>query len=150
MKKKSKFINKCIFILLCISLYLGFKINEIKQFITLPLISQWIPFEDWFNFNDHLVSSTIAYHHLIDHYYTNGSNSCVSIQDGIILEIEDNTIHVLYDNGVLIIYGELDTIISKVDERIKKGQVIGSFNESLTLYFSKENQEITYEEVMKL
>ncbi len=149
MKKKSKFINKCIFILFCISLYLGFKINEVKKFIILPTISELLPFENWFKLKDNLVSSTNDYHQLIDHYYTNGSNSCISILDGVILETDDNSVKVLSDNGIIILYGELENVLSKVDERILKGQIIGEYKDSLTLYFSKDNHEMSYEEVMK-
>ena len=149
MKKKSKFINKCIFILFCISLYLGFKINEIKNFMQLPTISQLLPFEKWFQFQDEIVSSSDTYHHLIDKYYTNGSNSCVSILDGIILEVSETSIKVYCDNGIVIIYGELDNIIAKVDERILKGQILGEYSDSLTLSFTKDDLEISYEEAIK-
>ena len=149
MKKKSKLINKITLILFCVSLYLGFKINEIKHFINLTIISEWLPFENLFNFKDSLVSLNTQYHHLIDHYYTNGSNSCISINDGIVLEVDEDSIKILSDNGTLILYGELENVLSKVDERILKGQIIGEFNNSLTLYFSKDNHEISYEDVMK-
>lgn len=149
MKKKSKFINKITILLLCLSLYLGFKINEIKHFVKLPMISEWLPFENLFNMKDKLVSSNQQYHHLIDHYYTNGSNSCVSIHDGLVLEKDENSIKILSDNGIIILYGELENVLSKVDERILKGQIIGEFNNSLTLYFSKDNHELSYEDVMK-
>ena len=149
MKKKSKFINKCIFILFCISLYLGFKINEVKNFIILPTISELLPFENWFKYKDDLVSSTFDYHQLIDHYYTNGSNSCISILDGVILETDNNSVTVLSDNGITIVYGELENVLSKVDERILKGPVIAEYNASFPLYFSKDNHEMSYEEVMK-
>lgn len=152
MKKKSKkgLINRFIFLLFLIALFLGFKINEKKEWIQLPPLSSWFPYERWFNYSDSTISSSIQYHHLIDNYYTNGSNSCISLFDGIVLDISDSTITVLHDNGVQIIYGEIIGHAVKVDERILKGNTIGSIHESLTLDMTLNNEKVTLEDVMKL
>ena len=147
-KKKSKILNKLSMLLFFISLFLGFKINEQKKFIDIPSIGNWLPFEKWF-FMDVPVINTSDYHHLINDIYTNGSNTCGSLFDGVILEVNETSIQVLSDNGILVVYGELDNVISKVDERVLKGQSMGTYLDSLTINFSKDNQKLTYEEAMK-
>lgn len=152
MKKKrtSGIVNLFIFILFLISLFLGYKINEKKHFIDLPAIQTWLPYENWFKPKDTFVSSQNEYHHLIDNYYTNGSTSCVSLFDGIVMEKTENSITILHDNGVEAIYGELMHVIVNVDDRILRGNTIASIDETLTIEFRLNEQILSYEEVMKL
>lgn len=149
-KRKSGIVNLFIFILFLISLFLGYKINEKKHFIDLPAIQTWLPYENWFKPKDSFVSNQNEYHHLIDHYYTNGSTSCISLFDGIVMEKTEDTITILHDNGVEAIYGELTHVIVNVDDRILKGNTIASINETLTIEFKMNEQILSYEEVMKL
>lgn len=152
MKKKQKagFVNQFIFILFCIALFLGYKINEKQKWVQLPSLSTWLPYENWFQFYDRQTSASIQYHHLVDDVYTNGTNLCASLFDGIVLKKDDSSVTVLHDNGVMIVYGALEDVLIKVDERVLKGQGIASFKDSLTLDFKKDDQKLSYEEVMKL
>lgn len=152
MKKKEKtpFVNFILFVMFCTLLFLGMKINEKKQWFELPAIQSWMPYEKWFHFYDNTVSGSIEYHHLIDDVYTNGTNICASLFDGIVLEIQEDRLRVLHDNGVEIIYGKLNDVLVKTDERILKGQTIASFEDSLTLNIRKDNQKVTLEEALKL
>lgn len=140
--------NVFIMLLFGCALYLGVKINEKKQWLTFP-ISSWFPFENWFDLNDSMVSKNIEYFHLVDDVYTNGTNTCASIFNGIVLEVSDHSVHVLSDEGIQIIYGQLTHTTIQVDERILKGQSIGTFKDSLTLKISKDNQKMSYGEAMK-
>lgn len=149
-KEKTPFVNLLMFVMLCAIFVLGFKINEKKQWIHLPPINTWLPYEKWFMPYDNRVDASITYHHLIDNVYTNGTNQSVSLMDGIILEIQENQVTILHDNGVQIIYGRLDDIVVQVDERILKGQSIGVFDDSLTLDITKDQKKITLEEAQKL
>ena len=149
-KRKAKFVNQFIFILFCIALFLGYKINEKQNWVQLPVISTWLPYENWFPFYDHQASASIQYHHLVDDVYTNGTNQCASLFDGIVLKKDESSITVLHDNGAMITYGALEDVLVKVDERVLKGQSIASFKDSLTLSFKKDDQKLSYEEVMKL
>lgn len=147
-KNNSRWMKKFIFVLFCIALFLGFKINDKKQWFIFPIHS-WLPFERWFSLTDFSVSKDINYYHLVDNLYTNGTNQCTTLFDGIVLEVEENKVHILSDEGIQIVYGELTHTIIQVDERVLKGQTIGTFDDSLTLNFSKDNQVMSYEEVMK-
>ena len=149
-KRKSGFMNFIIFVLFLMSLFLGYKINEKKQFIPLPPINTWLPYESWFHSKDALVSSNNEYYHLVENYYSNGSTSCYSLFDGIVIEKDENSITVLHDNGVRAKYGELEHIIVNVDDRVLKGNSMATIQDTLTIIFTKDNQNLSYEEVMKL
>ena len=149
-KRNNGIVNLFILILFFISIFLGYKINEKKKFFDLPPIHTWIPYENWFKSNDDLVSVTSQYYHLIDNYYTNGSSSCVSLFDGIVVEKDETSITILHDNGVKAVYGELSHVIVNVDDRVLKGNSIASMDETITILFTLNEEVITYEEVMKL
>lgn len=152
MKKKEKkgFINQLIFILFLVACFLGYKINEKTQWFPLSSIGTWLPYENWFQSFEPTVSAPIQYYHLIDNVYTNGTNTCASLFDGIILDVSDTTITVLHDNGVKAVYGDCKDVIVQVDERILKGKAMGTISDSLTLEFTLNNEKISFEEVMKL
>ena len=99
-KRNNGIINLFILILFFISIFLGYKINEKKKFFDLPPIHTWIPYENWFTPNDDLVSVTNQYYHLIDDYYTNGSSSCISLFDGIVVE---KMIHLLQSYMIMVL-----------------------------------------------
>lgn len=145
-------ISMLLMFILCGSLL--FKINEKRPFFSLAQMKQqigmWFPYENLFKFYDNQVSVAIKYQHLSDNYYVNGSNSCVSLFDGIVVQVSDSTIVMFHDNGVKITYGHLDEVLVKVDERILKGQNIGIFEESVQLDFEKEGQVLDYESVLQL
>lgn len=149
-KRNSGIVNLFIFVLFLISLFLGYKINEKKNFINFPPIHSWFPYENWFKSEENLVSQQSEYYHLVDNYYTNGSTSCISLFDGIVINKDDSSITILHDNGVKAIYGELSHIIVNVDDRVLKGNSIASIQDTLTIEFSLDDEKISYEDVMKL
>ena len=149
-KRNSGLINLFIFILFITSLFLGYKINEKKNFFDLPPIHTWLPYENWFNMNDKSVSKDIAYYHLVDNYYTNGSNSCISLFDGIVIETSDTSITILHDNGIQAVYGDLKHVIVNVDDRVLEGNSIGSIEDTMTIEFTLNEKILSYEEVMEL
>lgn len=113
-------------------------------------ISEWLPFEDWFSLKDEKVSAKPSYALLKDDLYANGTNSAYAILDGVILHIQDEkdntkTITVRHDNGVIAAYGKLLNSDAKVDERIRKGDVIGAFQDSVQITFLKNEKKINLE-----
>lgn len=126
------------------------KVNIIKPFLynSYQTLGSWIPYEKWFPYFDQSVSTTIQYQLLSDNFYVNGSNSAGCISDGIVLAIADNRVTVLQDNGIISVYGHLDSVLVKVDERILKGATLGTFEEFLSIDFMKDNQAIDYQSAM--
>lgn len=141
------------------ALTLGYKINEVKQFVKIPEsmsltiknLTAWFPFESWFKSQDTTVLVT-AYQKLADNYYVNGSTTCQSILPGVVLSIneEEKNILVQHDNGVLATYSNLESIDVLAGERIDQGAALGSFNESVKLDFLYNGAAIDYLQAMEI
>ncbi len=151
MKKKTKapFVNFVIFLMFCTCIYLGMKINEKKQWVQLPVLSAWFPYENWFKESTMPVDNKIEYHLLSGNFYTNGSNQAVSVSDGIVLDVSEDQVIILNDNAIETTYGSLSEILVKVDERILKGQGIAAYKDSLSLVFKKNGTVISYEDALQ-
>lgn len=147
--------------MLCMSFILAgllYLINEEKQFITkdtlsdfkLSSVTQFLFWENLFNEESEQVSANEEYHLLKDHYYSNGTNTLSAIMDGVIIKVEENQIIQLCDNGVSISYEKIDKVDTQKDERVLKGDILGSIEESVILHFYIDDKEITKEEALSL
>lgn len=145
--------------MILIALTLGYRINEKQNYVNLTQLKNkiinlalWFPFEGWFEKEDSPVSALIQYQLLKDNYYVNGSNQAAALMDGVVLSVskENHTILLQHDNGVLATYGNLDVISVLEDERIQKGNIIASFEESLTLDFIYDGMAIDYQQMLLL
>ena len=147
--------------MLCMSFILAgllYLINEEKQFITkdtlsdfkLSSVTQFLFWENLFNEESAQVSANEEYQLLKDHYYSNGTNTLSAIMDGVIIKVEENQIIQLCDNGVSITYEKIDKVDTQKDERVLKGDILGSIEESVILHFYIDDKEITKEEALSL
>lgn len=147
--------------MLCMSFILAgllYLINEEKQFITkdtlsdfkLSSVTQFLFWENLFNEESAQVSANEEYQLLKDHYYSNGTNTLSAIMDGVIIKVEENQIIQLCDNGVSISYEKIDKVDTQKDERVLKGDILGSIEESVILHFYIDDKEITKEEALSL
>lgn len=119
---------------------------DIKN-INFGLVSEWLPFESWFQKEDQRVDAPVSYSLLKDNEYTNGSNQVHLLLDGVVLHVQKEganrgSVTVRHDNGVIATYGHMDTISVKQDERILKDSVIGAFTDYVTIDLLKNNQTI--------
>ena len=147
--------------MVCMSFILAgllYLINEEKQFITkdtlsdfkLSSVTQFLFWENLFNEESAQVSANEEYQLLKDHYYSNGTNTLSAIMDGVIIKVEENQIIQLCDNGVSISYEKIDKVDTQKDERVLKGDILGSIEESVILHFYIDDKEITKEEALSL
>lgn len=152
-KKQRNYFKISMLLMMLVSLGLIVKINEKRPFFSISQfkhqIGMWFPYENLFNFYDNQVSSSIKYQHLSDNFYVNGTNTCVALFDGVIVQVDDTTIVMYHDNGVKITYSNLSDVMIQVDERVLKGQAIGVFKESVQLDFEKEGKSLDYESVLQ-
>ncbi len=127
------------------------KINlvQLPENLSIASVSEWLPFDHWFSSTpkEESVAALPTYTLLKDNQYANGTNQANLILDGVVLHVEEkdpakNSVTVRHDNGVIITYGHLNQISIKANERLKKGAVIGTFNEYVTLDIIKDNQRI--------
>lgn len=117
-------------------------------------ISEWLPFEGWFSADKEKAGETVsaagAYSLLDGNKYSNGTNQAKLMMNGVVLHVEakdaqKSSVTVRQDNGVIVTYGHLDQIQVKQDERLKSGDIIGSFREYVQLNMIKNNQNVDYQ-----
>ncbi len=137
---------------------LAFLVNERLNLIELPQewsqisfaqVSEWLPFERWFHDEqeDQSVAALPMYSLMNDNKYANGTNQAHLLLDGVVLHVEErdgaqSSVTVRHDNGVVVTYGHLHQVLVKQDERLKKGDVAGSFQDYVTLDMVKNKQSV--------
>lgn len=137
-------------------LTLAYFINDKVGLVDLPaeltqinfgLVSEWLPFENWFSKDDQRVDAPVSYTLLKENEYTNGSNQANLLLDGVVLHVQQEGVHrgsvsVRHDNGVVATYGHLDQIAVHQDERLLKNSVLGTYSDYVTIDLVKNNQQI--------
>lgn len=157
-KEKNILYRFAMFLMCCILAVLLYLINDAKQIVTkaslknfkLSSITQLLFWENLFFDEKASVASTISYTLLKDHYYSNGSNTLNAIMDGVIIKVEDDSVVQLCDNGVSVVYSEVEKIRVKENDRILCEDVLGSILDSVEMYFYYEDEEITLEEALAI
>lgn len=104
--------------------------------------------------SDSAVSNIPSYVHLGNDLYSNGTSEVKSIDDGVVTYIySDETGYLVIienDSGFRSVYSCLVDIGVKVNDRVYFDSVIGVVEEEVKIVFSKDNEKITYEEMLKL
>ncbi len=137
---------------------LAYMVNDKIGFIDLPedfkninfgMVSEWIPFEDWFSHTDDatMVNAIPSYQLLKENQYSNGTNQANLILDGVVMHVESGdtslgSVTIRHDNGVIATYGHLSQIQIKQDERLQRGAVAGTYDDYVTLTFLKGGKSI--------
>lgn len=100
------------------------------------------------------VSNVPNYVHLGDDLYVNGSSEVKSIDDGVVTYIySDETGYLVIvenDSGFRSVYSNLVEVSVKVNDRVYFDSIIGVVEEKVKIVFSKDNEKITYEQVLGL
>lgn len=103
---------------------------------------------------DQAVSSDVNYINLGDDYYTSDGNMVVSMFDGIVSYVngKDNnyTVIVEYNNGVRATYNNVNEVNVYVNDVVYQNDILGTFNEKVGIIFIKDNEKISYEEVIAI
>ena len=104
--------------------------------------------------NDVSVSNVPSYIHMGNDKYVNGGSEVTSVDDGVVTYVysDENGYLVIVENdsGFRSVYSSLFDINVKVNDRIYFDSVIGVVEESVHIVFSKDNEKITYEQVIEL
>ena len=105
--------------------------------------------------NDELpVSNVPNYVHIGNDVYVNGGSQVTSIDDGVITYIynDENGYLVIVENdsGFRSVYSNLLDVSVKVNDRVYFDSVIGVVEEEVKIVFSRNNEKITYEQVIGL
>ena len=100
------------------------------------------------------VSNVPNYVHIGSDIYVNGSSEVTSIDDGVVTYIySDETGYLVIvenDSGFRSVYSNLLDVSVKVNDRVYFDSVLGVVEEDVKIIFSKDNEKITYEQVLGL
>jgi len=100
------------------------------------------------------VSNVPNYVHMGNDLYVNGSSEVTSIDDGVVTYVySDETGYLVIienDSGFRSVYSNLVDVSVKVNDRVYFDSVIGVVEEKVQIVFSKNNEKITYEQVLGL
>lgn len=100
------------------------------------------------------VSNVPNYVHMGDDLYVNGGSEVTSIDDGVVTYIYSDEsgylVIVENDSGFRSVYSNLIDVSVKVNDRIYFDSTIGIIEEKVNIVFSKDNEKITYEQVLQL
>lgn len=103
---------------------------------------------------DVTVSKTPNYIHIGNDMYVNGGSEVTSIDDGVVTYIYSDEkgylVIVENDSGFRSVYSNLLDVSVKINDRIYFDSVIGVVEEEVKIVFSKNNEKITYEQVVGL
>lgn len=104
--------------------------------------------------SDFAVSNVPNYIHMGEDVYVNGSSEITSIDDGVVTYVysdeEGYLVIVENDSGFRSIYSNLLDVNVKVNDRVYFDSVIGIVEEEVKIIFSKNNEKLTYEQVLGL
>ncbi len=101
---------------------------------------------------DKMVSQSVYYQSVGDNYYTYETHEVVMLNYGKILNIKNENnfyvVNVYYSSGINACYYELNDVNVKKGDLLNKRESIGTYEEKFKVIFAKNNQIITYEEVL--
>jgi len=100
------------------------------------------------------VSNIPSYIHMGEDLYVNGGSEITSIDDGIVTYIyQDESGYLVIienDSGFRSVYSLLSDVSVKVNDRVYFDSIVGVAEKEVKIIFSKDNEKITYEQVLEL
>lgn len=106
-----------------------------------------------FSKGDKTVDASVKYFSLGDDLYNYDDESIPSLKEGTVTYTskQDGKYFVLlaYDNGVTASYFNVSELLVKVQDRLKPGDIIGSYEDSFKVIFVRGESKVTYEDACK-
>ncbi len=133
---------------------LASNIQKIIEPLQAYRISNFIPFENWFNFDEDTITTSLVshYHDLGNQYFEATNNQVVSVDDGVVLYVATqatgNLVLIKHDNGIMATYGAMSDVHVDEDDRILKGQILGLTNGAVYMDFSDNGTTISFSDVI--
>ncbi|MBR5794950.1 MAG: M23 family metallopeptidase [Erysipelotrichaceae bacterium] len=122
------------------------------QYIDKIELSNILIFENWFLPSNKAVNSTISYQQIDDQYFTNSTNMVYAIADGVCVYLNESEqgyqMIVKNDNDILVTYANMSDVSVKVDDRILKNSIIGTYQDKLYMDFMENQNFISYEQAI--
>ena len=126
--------------------------QSLLQYMNKLELGNIVLFENWFLPSNKAVNSTISYQKIDDHYFTNSTNMVYAIADGVCVYLNESEqgyqIIVKNDNDILVTYANMNDVSVKVDDRILKNSIIGTYQDKLYMDFMDNQNFISYEQAI--
>lgn len=122
------------------------------QYIDKIELHNILVFENWFLPSNKTVNSTISYQQIDDQYFTNSTNMVYAIADGVCVYLNESEqgyqMIVKNDNDILVTYANMNDVSVKIDDRILKNSIIGTYQDKLYMDFMENQNFISYEQAI--
>ena len=112
-------------------------------------ITTYLPFE--FMKKNQAIASGISEEYVLinDHQYHNGTNQVFNLYDGIVYEVGEDYVEILFDNQKQMRFEHMSMIHVQKHERVLKGVILGSYYDYIELYcFDESGKEISYDQMV--
>lgn len=140
-------ISMMIIIVMVLSYLIYHNIPYHQLNISIPLtIKSWLPFDFIDEVDNLTVSNSINYLLIEANKYHNNTNQVISVCNGIVLGSDNKQVVILSDNGLKVYYDNLTITNVYPQERIRKGDILGVYEQYIELYAYDRNEKIAYED----
>lgn len=106
-----------------------------------------IPFFDWQE--DVPVAVNEVYEVLDNGQYRGNSSTIHAVYSGIVTSLGENQVIISQDNGVQAVYEDLSEVQIQLYDHVRQGDNIGAYEGQFGMKFTKDGQEVSYEEAAK-
>lgn len=100
------------------------------------------------------VDASSIYVHSSGDLYQSGTNKVISIDKGTVVYAKYiygvATVIIEHDSGFMATYTNIEDFLVESLDRVERGDTIGVCLDYVTIYFSKDSQKLSYEEVLLL
>lgn len=96
---------------------------------------------------DKEVSTNYGYEWLSNQTYRSNDENIYALEEGIVKEVSESQIVVLYQNGITATYSQFASSQVKAYDRIKKNETLGTYEQNFTMVLEKNGIEVSYEEI---
>lgn len=121
-------------------------INKVGNVLKIESLKKY--FDPFFDSKE--VTKVVEYELIEGNYYTNNTNKVESLENGTVLFIGNQQFLGSYiviqgESGIITTYGLLEGVNYKQNDKIKKGDLLGTYNNQFMLVFEYQGSEISYE-----
>lgn len=117
---------------------------DVKAFIDQHILTL-LPLPNFLE--DQAVSQSVNYQAISENVFVGNDENIYALEDGIIQEVTETEIVVIYQNGVNAVYTNFATSLVKAYDRIEIGESIATYEQNFQLHLTKNGEPINYEDV---
>ena len=98
--------------------------------------------------NKKSVSNSLNYIKVNNYLYTNNSHSIYSPFNGNVIDVDDSSITIKCENNYILVFKDLINVNVYRYDYITSEDLLANFIDNYYMFFYKDNQKISYEEII--